>query len=247
MGNVSMRSVLVGWLVEVHRKFKLTQASHFLAINILDRFLARTQVGRRQLQLCGCACLWIASKYHEIYSPEMDDFVFISDHSFSAEQLIEMEMQVLKEVNFVLTVPTLLFYVQRYTRISAHYLKKAREINIIGHLIMYCAEHSVVDYKLCRRPPSELGAVCFVFACLSTKVFTVKQFEADGLAEVCGYTLEQLRPPMRIINQLLLSLSKNKKNGSSICKKYSHAKYSQIGKLHFDKLKTHFLDSNPRP
>lgn len=238
--NESMRALLVDWLVEVHRKFKLEPCTYFLAINILDRFLAKAQVGRKQLQLCGCACLWIASKYHEIYSPEIDDFVFISDNSFSEQQMVAMEISILREVNFVLTVPTLLNYIQRYSRISTHYLKKEREMKIISHLISYCAEHCVLNYKLCRRRPSELGAVCFVFACLATKVFTVAQYEKDELEKVTGYSLQELRPPMRVLNEVLRGISKKAKT-SSILKKYSHAKFSQIGKLNFHKLKTAFL------
>jgi len=239
--NANMRTVLVDWLVEVHRKFKLVPATYFLAINILDRFLSKTQIGRKQLQLCGCACLWISSKYHEIYSPEMDDFVYISDRAFTDTQIIAMEVEILKSVNFVLTVPTLLHYTERYSRISAHYLKKVREKKIIKHLILYCAEHCVVDYKLCRRPPSLLGAACFVFACVSTKVFTIAQYENDNLSEVTGYTLRELNATMRLINLTVQKV--DGRRATSVVKKYCHQKYSSIGKLNFAKLKTAFLDS----
>jgi len=244
--NANMRTVLVDWLVEVHRKFKLVPATYFLAINILDRFLSKTQIGRKKLQLCGCACLWISSKYHEIYSPEMDDFVYISDRAFTGEDIIAMEVEILKSVNFVLTVPTVLHYATRYARISAHYLKKPREMKIIAHLIMYCTEHCVVHYKLCRRPPSLLGAACFAFACISTKVFTVTRFERDDLAEVCGYDMDALRPTMRLINDVVRSVA-GKKSNFSVFKKYCHAKYSSIAKLNFKKLKTDFLDDLEEP
>lgn len=38
--NERMRAILVDWLVEVHDKFKLTQETLYLAISILDRYLA---------------------------------------------------------------------------------------------------------------------------------------------------------------------------------------------------------------
>ena len=44
--NTRMRTILVDWLVSVHDKFKLTQETLFLAVSILDRFLA---VGHRGL------------------------------------------------------------------------------------------------------------------------------------------------------------------------------------------------------
>lgn len=39
-----MRLILVGWLIEVHLKFKLLPETLFLTINILDRYCERTQV-----------------------------------------------------------------------------------------------------------------------------------------------------------------------------------------------------------
>ena len=38
--NERMRAILVDWLVSVHDKFKLTHETLFLAISILDRYLA---------------------------------------------------------------------------------------------------------------------------------------------------------------------------------------------------------------
>ena len=51
--NARMRTVLVDWLIEVHRKFKLSQAAYFLGINMVDRYLAKVQVKRTHLQLLG--------------------------------------------------------------------------------------------------------------------------------------------------------------------------------------------------
>lgn len=48
-----MRTILVNWLVEVHRKFKNKQETLFLAINLLDRFLEKKAVSRSKLQLVG--------------------------------------------------------------------------------------------------------------------------------------------------------------------------------------------------
>ena len=46
-----MRAVLVDWLVDVHYKFKLNPESLFLGIWILDKFLSKQEVERKNLQL----------------------------------------------------------------------------------------------------------------------------------------------------------------------------------------------------
>jgi len=70
--NEKMRAVLVDWIVEVHRTFKLVSETLFLTINILDRFLESTTIPRDKLQLVGVTCMLLASKYQEIYAPEVD-------------------------------------------------------------------------------------------------------------------------------------------------------------------------------
>lgn len=236
-----MRTVLVDWLIEVHRKFKLLPSTYYLGVNLLDRYLAKRQLHRRKLQLAGCTCLWIASKYHEIYAPEMDDFVYISDNAFTASDLMEMEIQILKTLSFTLTVPTVLNYAQRYSKISSFYLKKEREMKIISDLIMYCLEHCVLSYDLCRKLPSLLGAAAFVYSCISTKVYSVNTFKKDNLERVIGYEMEQLIPTMTQIHFTLKNAKKSKYK--AVYKKYCNPKYSNIGKLNFDKLHTSFLNA----
>lgn len=69
--NSSMRAILVDWLVDVHNKFELSPETFYLTINIIDRFLAAKLVARGELQLVGIGAMLIASKYEEIWAPEV--------------------------------------------------------------------------------------------------------------------------------------------------------------------------------
>jgi glucose-6-phosphate-specific signal transduction histidine kinase len=62
-----MRSILVDWLIEVHRKFELTPETLYLSINILDRYLSMKNVSRRELQLVSIGSILLAYKYGESY------------------------------------------------------------------------------------------------------------------------------------------------------------------------------------
>lgn len=81
--NERMRSILVDWLVEVHLKFKLVPETLYLTINLIDRYLERQEVSRPRLQLVGVTSLLIASKYEEIYPPELRDLVYICDRAYT--------------------------------------------------------------------------------------------------------------------------------------------------------------------
>ena len=77
--NAKMRSILVDWLIEVHRKFELMPETLYLTLNIVDRFLSVKAVPRRELQLVGISSMLIASKYEEIWAPEVEFLLFYDD------------------------------------------------------------------------------------------------------------------------------------------------------------------------
>jgi len=85
--NEKMRAILVDWIIEVHLKFKLLPETLFLTINLIDRYLERVQIKRNNLQLVGVTAMLIASKYEEIYAPEVRDFVYITDNAYTKEEI----------------------------------------------------------------------------------------------------------------------------------------------------------------
>ena len=86
--NNSMRAILVDWLVEVAEEYKLSSDSLYLAVNYIDRFLSSMVVLRKKLQLVGTASMLIASKLEEIYPPEVSEFVYITDDTYSDKEVI---------------------------------------------------------------------------------------------------------------------------------------------------------------
>lgn len=45
-------------------------------------FLKNNKVSKERVQLVGVTSMQIASKYEEIYSPEVEDFVYITDKAY---------------------------------------------------------------------------------------------------------------------------------------------------------------------
>ncbi|ESN92226.1 hypothetical protein HELRODRAFT_116074 [Helobdella robusta] len=104
--NHSMRSILVDWLVEVADEYKLKRETFFLAVNYIDRFLSMMSVIRCRLQLLGAAAMFIAAKYEEIYPPDVAEFVYITDDTYTMKQVLQMEQAILKTLNFLVAAPT---------------------------------------------------------------------------------------------------------------------------------------------
>lgn len=83
-----MRAILVDWLVEVALEYRLSSDTLHLTFALLDRFLSAAPVPRDQLQLAGIACMWAAAKYEEIYAPSAKDFCFITDNTYTPQQVL---------------------------------------------------------------------------------------------------------------------------------------------------------------
>ena len=49
-------------------------------------------------------CLLIASKYEEIYPPELRDLVYICDRAYSKQEILEMEETVLKALHYKVSI-----------------------------------------------------------------------------------------------------------------------------------------------
>ena len=55
----------------------------------------------------------IASKYEEIYAPEVADFVYITDNAYSKNEILDMEVTILKTLDFNLGNPLCLHFLRR--------------------------------------------------------------------------------------------------------------------------------------
>ena len=86
--NKSMRAILVDWLVEVAEEYNLVPETLFLTINYIDRFLSSSvTIDPSKLQLVGVSCMLIASKLEEIYPPEIAEFVYITNATYTSNEV----------------------------------------------------------------------------------------------------------------------------------------------------------------
>merc|ERR1712117_278493 len=113
-----MRNFLVDWLIEVHQQFSLIQETLYLTVAVLDRFLQEegATISTKQLQLVGVTAMLIAAKYEEMYPPEVDDFVYITDKAYKQSEILQMEMRILKTLDFDLGRPLPINFLRRCSK-----------------------------------------------------------------------------------------------------------------------------------
>jgi hypothetical protein len=67
-----MRAFLVDWLAELHFKFKMWPETLYVAIGVMDHYLAMvSDITKDNLQCLGITAIFIAGKYEEIYPPDI--------------------------------------------------------------------------------------------------------------------------------------------------------------------------------
>ncbi|WJX09505.1 cyclin [Trifolium repens] len=155
--NSSMRGVLVDWLVEVAEEYKLVSDTLYFAVSYIDRFLSLNDLSRQKLQLLGVSSMLIASKYEEIKPPEVEDFCYITDNTYSREEVLGMEADILKALKFELGGPTIKTFLRRFISKVGQEGIDASELQF-EFLSCYLAELSLLDYHCVKFLPSMVAA-----------------------------------------------------------------------------------------
>ncbi|GAB1609400.1 G2/mitotic-specific cyclin-B-like isoform X1 [Argonauta hians] len=213
-----MRAILIDWLCQVHHRFRLLQETLYLTVSILDRFLQVHTVTRSKLQLVGVTSMLIASKYEEMYAPEVSDFVYITDNAYTREDIRQMEMLILSTLEFRLGQPLCLHFLRRNS--------KAGQVDANTHtLAKYLMELTIVEYDLVNVYPSQLAAAAL---CLSLQLISNTEWN-DTLAYYSTYAKTELTDLMRKLAKLVLKADASKL--TAIRTKYQGSKFCKISTL----------------
>ncbi len=79
---------MIEWIIDVHRKFRLQSETLYAAVFIIDRFLSVQHIRKAQLQILGLTALLIATKYEEIYPPDLRDLLHVAEGRFQRSEVL---------------------------------------------------------------------------------------------------------------------------------------------------------------
>uniref|UniRef100_A0A499FUV9 Uncharacterized protein n=1 Tax=Anopheles farauti TaxID=69004 RepID=A0A499FUV9_9DIPT len=212
----SMRTILVDWLVEVSEEYKLQGETLALAVSYIDRFLSFMSVVRAKLQLVGTAAIFIAAKYEEIYPPDVSEFVYITDDTYTKTQVLRMEQLILKVLSFDLTVPTTFVFTNTYCVMNDVPDK-------VKYLAMYLCELSLLEADpYLTYIPSKIAAGALA---LSRRALDLPMW-SKMLEKNTGYKLQELK-------DIVLDLNKTHTDAptmqqQAIQEKYKSKMYNEV-------------------
>jgi hypothetical protein len=194
------RGILIDWLIEVHTRFHLLPETLFLAINIIDRFLSEKVVQLDRLQLVGITAMFIASKYEEVLSPHVGNFVHVADDGFTETEILSAERFILGTLNFNLSYPNPMNFLRRISKADNYDIqsrtmgKYLMEISLLDHRFMaFRSSHIAAAAMYLSRLILDRGEWVSCQKCLFW-ISLANTKQDDTLAYYAGYTEEEIEP-----------------------------------------------------
>ncbi|CAK4032089.1 G2 mitotic-specific cyclin-B [Lecanosticta acicola] len=189
-----MRGILVDWLLEVHTRFRLLPETLFLAVNIIDRFLSCKVVQLDRLQLVGVTAMFIASKYEEVLSPHVQNFVHVADDGFKDTEILSAERFILATLDYDLSYPNPMNFLRRISK-ADNYDIQTRTLG------KYLLEIGCLDHRFLAYPPSQVAAAAMYLARLA-----LERGPWDAtLSKYAGYTEREIQPVFKLMVDYLHS------------------------------------------
>jgi len=217
--SVSMRWILVDWMVEVAEEYKLKTETLYLAVSYIDRFLSHMAVKRDKLQLVGTTAMFIAAKYEEIYPPDVSQFAYITDNTYKVNHILRMEHLILKVLSFDMAVPTAHYFLTKFAR-------KLRCRQAVSNLALFLSELTMLDPDpFLKFLPSEIAATALAIA-----NYTMEQPAWPAvMVETFGIRLEELRECYTALNAAFSRV--HTADQHAIRDKYKDEKYHGVSGL----------------
>ena len=219
--NEQMRAILIDWIIEVHFQFNLREETLYMAILIIDTYLSWNFISRIKLQLLGITCLLISCKSHEIYFPQQDKFIEVTDGAYTKEEMIKMENEILKKLNFNIVYPTS----NDFYNILSKLYNFSKKQYFLGK---YFIESVLIDYQMIKYSSSLIAA--------SSIYLVMKYFGINGYQKLYSNFIINEKNPENIIKDtakeiylLVENLSKSKL--CNIKNKYGLTQFENVSEI----------------
>lgn len=186
------RRIIVDWMCEVGEEYKLSALTIHSSVRFLDRVLGTLDVAKNRLQLVAMSCILIAAKYEEAEDviPTLHELNECSNNAYTVDALKEMEVSVLRHLNWCLALITPIHFLHFYqargivfqndlfeggptnARPALKYVKKYAD---------FFAELCLQEYSFQQYLPSVMAAAVVAAARRAVKIDPIWNTELEGL------------------------------------------------------------------
>lgn len=141
----------------------------------------------------------IATKYEEIYPPDLKDLLSVSENKFTKEEVLKLEFDIISTLEFNFFAPSLLRFLQRYRKLS-----NTASDDQIFYFAQYICEISLLDAFFLKHKSSEIAAAAFVLSAKSIKKINAWNSEMERWT---GYKEKDLKVAIEDLKQFVLEVN----------------------------------------
>lgn len=258
--NKQMRLLLVDWMVEVQQQLEFNHEILYLSVKLLDLYLNSKLIEKEKLQLLGGAAMLCACKFEERMAPPLDDFIYVSDNAYDRNELVKMEIDILRTLKYDIGVPLSYTFLRRYAKC----VKADMKFLTLARFIL---ELSLQDYKFAAVRDSVKACAALYLALKMAVSYESNNknsganliITTDNLSDTewnatfvhyTGAYLSEFIEYIPALNELVMNASASRYK--TILRKYCHpvfyevAKVPALSEVEIEGLKTKCsLDKNP--
>jgi len=155
------RRKLLNWLIPIARKQKCSPAVVYKMTQLIDRyFFEKPDEAQDRMQLIGSVALLMASKYHDTYPISFETMVNYSGGAFDFNDVVECEMKVLEVIDFNLTNPLILDFINWFLL----NFSKERHQSALKRVSFYLAESLLLEREFLGASPKYHATVAVYWA-----------------------------------------------------------------------------------
>jgi len=218
--SAEIRRIVIDWISYIIQQLKLCSETFFLAARHFDRYINTYQIKAHELKLLAMAAILMAAKNEEVKVPEMKVLIAITDGACTVDELIMMEVTLLKALNFDLASPTIIEFLNAYIAIC--------EIpSTIKFLALYVCELSVLECSkaFIVNVPSKIAAAGLAYAQYALGYNVIW---SEKLEETTNYRVEELKSLILALNDCHVNINLNQR---AIFDKYNTVDFCNVSSL----------------
>ena len=213
--TMKMRATLIDWLVEVSDEFGLVPETLYLSVSFVDRVLQRENIPRRSLQLLGISCILLASKFEEIYSPQISELCDITDGTYCPDQVKQMERRILEVLQFRLCQPTVNTFLVLYKSVVP-------ADDTMYSLSSYLCELTLFD---CRFYQYKMSLIAATAVRMSQLMLGLNNLSAE-FQKITGYGEADMKDCAKLIQDFVASTTNL--SAFAVYDKYSNNRFNSV-------------------
>ena len=173
------RFSFINLFISFQRELLLRQETLYLSINLFDRYIQKIFSENKiseDLNIIALTCLFIASKYEEIYPPYLKEFLESYKNKYNKEEIFSKENDILSSLDFQILIISLLLFLKRFCLDEKNENEEIMKLCFNG--AQFFLELCIIEPNFCQLKPSLQASIClylsrkFLLDCSNGKVWT---------------------------------------------------------------------------